>query len=62
MKKKLKILVPTLILFGSPWMHWIIYHNLLLAWPEIDHSAAHFVGISAGVVCALITFYMIVDE
>lgn len=47
--KKWKLLVPMILLFGSPWMHWAVYHNLLSAWPDIDHGLAHFVGISGSV-------------
>lgn len=47
--KKFKILIPTVVLFVSPWMHWLIYHNLLAAWPEMDHAGAHIFGLFGAV-------------
>lgn len=41
---KLKILIPTAVLFLSPWTHKLIYNNFLLAWPSLDTGAAHFFG------------------
>lgn len=58
LKLRLKILLPTAVLFGTPWFHKMVYNNLLSAWPEMDHGAAHFAGLTAGVVAALITYFI----
>lgn len=60
--KKLKFLIPTIALFISPWMHWLIYHNLMLSWPNLNEGTAHTVGISGSLVALLITVMMWADS
>lgn len=62
MKIKFKYAFPTLVLFGSPWCHWLVYHNLLTAWPDIDHGTAHFIGISGAILAAVVTAFTISDS
>lgn len=40
--KYLKIGLPTLLLFISPWVHRFLFNNFLLAVPEMPHEMAHF--------------------
>lgn len=44
-KKNGIIAVPFIVLMISPWIHKIIFNNLLLAWPDVDKGGAHiFIG------------------
>ena len=40
-KKDLILVAPVVILMVSPWLHKVIYENLLLAWPDVDKTYAH---------------------
>ena len=40
-KKDLILVTPFLVLMVSPWLHKVIYENLLLAWPDVDKPNAH---------------------
>lgn len=39
--KKLKYLIPVIILFICPWMHWALFHNLIAANVDISIENAH---------------------
>lgn len=54
--KKLKFLIPITILFAAPWTHKLIYMNFLAAFPDMDHSAAHFFGFMGAIVAGMVTF------
>lgn len=44
MNIKWRVFIPIGVLFGSPWMHKIVYMNILAAWPETDPVTAHGLG------------------
>lgn len=53
MKKEVKYgLTISAFTFCTPWMHWLAYQNLLLAWPDMDHGWAHAVGIGMPLIAA----------
>lgn len=52
---KLKLLLPTAVLFASPWMHKLVYSNIILAWPSCDTGWAHFFAIGGAVISFFVT-------
>lgn len=50
--KKLKYIIPIAILLLVPWTHKVLYENVLLAWPDADHSSVHWGVVIASVVVA----------
>lgn len=57
--KKLKLLIPLALLFISPWFHWIVFKNILLAWPELEISSAHIIAIIGTFIAFFATTFIV---
>lgn len=57
--KKLKYLIPAAFIFSTPWVHKLIFNNILLAWPEADPGGAHFFAIMSSVIAVLLTLFLV---
>lgn len=53
-KNSLLNIIGICIIFLTPWTHRLVYENLLLAWPEIDHPNAHALAMIMTVVALFI--------
>lgn len=58
--RNFKLLIPIAMVFVSPWAHWLVYHNLLLAWPDVGADGGHWLAI-AGTGIAFCATMMIAD-
>lgn len=56
---KLKIIIPTIVLFAAPWMHKIIYMNIMSANIGISSEGAHTFAILGATLAGFITFMMV---
>ncbi len=56
--KKLKMILPMAFLFVAPWTHWILYNNLLLAFPGTSVETAHGIVGVASTVALIVTLGM----
>ncbi len=56
--KKIKFIIPTLILFASPWAQKLIYNNILLAWPNIDIMVAYWLALTGALIAFAATAMM----
>lgn len=52
--KKLKYLVPMIIILALPWTHKLVYQNFLMAWPNTSPGEAHQWAI--GITCIVGAF------
>lgn len=60
--KKLRILLPIIMVFAAPWTHRLVYENIMLAWPGADECGVHIFGIFATAVACIVTALMAVGE
>jgi hypothetical protein len=60
--RKFKMFLPLLFIYSSPWTHKIGYTNILLAWPELDHGAAHAMAIGGSIISLWGGWYILTSQ
>lgn len=57
--KRLKYLIPTFILFLSPWFSYAVAKNLMIVWPDIGMEGARNVALGGCAVAGFVTLMLV---
>lgn len=54
-KKRLLVFIPTFLLFAMPWIHWLIFQNLIMVFPDLPSEPGHWLAVGMAIAAAYAT-------